>query len=109
MAVKVGATIKLGGRSWTTQQAGDGSLILSIASADDNGRQRVAQRMENVSHEMKQRRLEFQALAEQQAKLMSAMEEVPLPPPARQRCGCNNYNMPVPWCRARTRRRWDQS
>ena len=76
MAVAVGTAIKLGGRSWTTQQAGDGSLILSISTADDDGRQRVDERMDGVAHEVRQRKTEMEALAAQQAHLMAAMHEV---------------------------------
>ena len=76
MAVAPGAQIDLGGRKWDTQQMDDGALLLFTATADDNGREQVSKRMDDVAHEVRQRKIEVEALEVQKAKLMAAMEEV---------------------------------
>jgi hypothetical protein len=76
VVVTVGTDVRLGGRSWTTQQTAGGALILKSATADDNGRQRVARHMQGVAHEVQLRKTELEALAAQKAKLTSDIEEV---------------------------------
>ena len=46
--------VELGGRKWATRQLPDGALELSIVTASDDGRQRVAQRMDAAAHEQKE-------------------------------------------------------
>ena len=76
LKVAAGAVVELGGRKWATRQLPDGALELSIVTASDDGRQRVAQRMDATAHEQKQRQAEVEALKLQQTQLMADMEEV---------------------------------
>ena len=72
-----GAAIQLGGKRWVAQLTDDGPLELSCATISDNGFECVAERMDNVAHELVQRRAEIEALKLQQKILLAEMEEVP--------------------------------
>ena len=79
-----GATIKLGEkiswsghtRQWATRQLDGGVLELSMVTSSDEGREKVAQRMESVAHEVASRKADLEALKAKQLALTTAMEEV---------------------------------
>ena len=71
-----GGTTRLGATQWATRIVDGGSLELSTMTTSDDGRERVAQRMENVAHEVRHRQAEVEALQAKQMALTTAMEEV---------------------------------
>ena len=74
--VAAGAAVDFGGRQWATRLVGANSLQLSIMSTTDDGRQRVADRMEGVAHEVAKRMEDVEALKARRMKLTADMEQV---------------------------------
>ena len=73
-----GTTIDLGGKQWGMRMTEDGPIELSRATTSDDGRVRVAQRMDSIAHEVVQRKAELEALKAQKVELDLAMEKVKL-------------------------------
>ena len=82
LQVQDGAAVELGGRLWVAAHT-EAGLCLSIVTAHDDGRQRVAQRVEDNTNEVQHRKLEIEALRALRRQLLLTLEEVrPLNPPA---------------------------